>query len=124
MTFDQYVADARDSVEQAKCLSETGRRRLASEALWLEGKYAINALAMATGQDSGKYRHKKAVVSWLATEIGEPELSEALRTAMRIHTHADQGFMDTSELLEYQVQTGYFVEMILEIAIRLNSTQG
>jgi len=67
---------------------------------------------------------KKAVVFWLAAEIGEPELSEALRTAMQIHADADKGFMDTSELLEYQVQTGYFVDLLLEIAIRLNSTQG
>ncbi len=43
---------------------------------------------------------------------------------MQIHADADKGFMDTSELLEYQVQTGYFVDLLLEIAIRLNSTQG
>lgn len=124
MTFAEYVADARDCVQQAQYLTETGRRRLASEALWLAVKYAINALALATGQQSGKYQHKKAVVSWLAAEIGEPELREALRTAMQIHADADRGFMEASELLEYQVQTSYFVELLLEIAIRLNATQG
>lgn len=124
MTLAEYVADARDCVEQAQYLTENGRRRLASEALWLAVKYAVNALALATDQESGKYRHKKAVVSWLAAEIGEPELSEALRTAMQIHADAYKGFMDTSELLEYQVETRYFVELLLEIAIRLNSTQG
>lgn len=123
MTFDEYVADARDCVAQAQHLTETGRRRLASEALWLAVKYAINALALATGREAGKYQHKKAVVTWLAAEIGEPELTEALRTAMQIHADADKGFMDLSDLLEYQVQTAYFVELLLEIAIGLDSTQ-
>lgn len=123
MTFDEYVADARDCVDQAQYLTETGRRRLASEALWLAVKYAINALALATDQQSGKYQHKKAVVSWLAEEIGEPELTEALRTAMQIHADADKGFMEDHELLEYQYQTAYFVDMLLQIAIRLNTTQ-
>ena len=122
MTFDEYISDARDCVEQAKYLTETGRRRLASEALWLAVKYAINALALATGQESGKYQHKRAVVSWIAAEIGEPELTEALRAAMQIHADADKGVMDPHELLEYQVQTGYFVELILQIATRLNTT--
>ena len=122
MTFDEYVADARDCVEQSQYLTETGRRRLASEALWLAVKYAINALALATGQESGKYQHKRAVVSWLATEIAEPELTEALRTAMQIHADADKGFMEQSVLLEYQVQTRYFVDLLLQIATRLNTT--
>ncbi len=51
MTFDEHVADARDCVEQAQYLTETGRRRLASEALWLAVKYAINALALAVGRE-------------------------------------------------------------------------
>ena len=123
ITFHEYVADARDCVEQAHYLTETGRRRLASEALWLAVKYAINALALATNQESGKYQHKKTVVSWLAGEIGEPQLTEALRTAMQIHADADKGFMDEHELLEYQMQTTYFVDLLLEIAIRLNTNQ-
>ena len=122
MTFDEYVAGARDCVGQSRYLTETGRRRLASEALRLDVKYAINALASATDQESGKYQHKRAVVSWLATEIGEPELVEALRTAMQIHADADKGFMEESDLLQYQVQTGYFVDLLLQVATRLNNT--
>ena len=122
MTFDEYLAGARDCVEQAQYLTETGRRRLASEALWLAVKYAINAIALATDKESGKYQHKRAVVSWLATEIGEPELVEALRTAMQIHADADKGFMEQSDLLQYQVQTGYFVDLLLQVATRLNNT--
>ncbi len=54
---------------------------------------------------------------------GEPELTEALRTAMQIHADAGKGFMEEHELLEYQMQTAYFVDLLLEIAIRLNTTQ-
>ena len=119
MTFDEYVIDARDCLEQARYFTGTGRRRIASEALWLAVKYAINAIALATGQESGKYQHKRAVVTWLAEEIGEPELTRCLRVAMQLHADADKGFMDHAELLEFQVQTIYFVELLLTLATRL-----
>ena len=87
--------------------------------LWLAVKYAINAIALATGQESGKYQHTRAVVTWLAEEIGEPELTRCLRVAMQLHADADKGFMDHIELLEFQVQTIYFVELLLTLATRL-----
>ena len=41
---------------------------------------------------------------------------------MQIHADADKGFMEQSDLLQYQVQTGYFVDLLLQVATRLNNT--
>ena len=122
MTFLEYIAETRDCLDQAQYLTETGRRRIASEILWLAVKQAINAIAVQTGEESGKYQHKRAIVSRLATEMAEPELVKSLRLAMQIHADADKGFMDPSELLDSQVRVRRFIELLLVIALEISRT--
>ena len=122
MTFAEYIAEVRDCLDHAQYQTETGRRRIASEILWLAVKQAINAIALQTGEASGKYQHKHAVISRLAAELDEPELVKSLRLAMQIHADADKGFMDASELLENQVRVRRFIELLLIIALEISAT--
>ena len=116
MTYDDHVFEARDCLQTARELIGRNRRRQASEILWLAVKHAINALAITTDQEYGKYQHKRAVI----TGWGNPDLTKRLKTAMRIHADADKGFMSERDLSIDQETTRLFVEQLLAIAAELN----
>ena len=116
MTYLEYVIEARDCLQTTRFLNESGRHRQASEILWSAVKHAINAIAIATGQEYGKYQHKRAVVK----RLENPALTEGLETAMRLHADSDKGFMSERELLFDQETTRLFVEQLLAIAAELN----
>ena len=119
LTFAEHISAAADCLQISQELVTSGRRRPASDILWLAVKHAISAIAIATGQDYGKYQHKRAVVRRLAAETGNPQLLESLRVAMRIHADADQGFLSILELVIRQRQTYSLVELLLNIATDL-----
>lgn len=119
LTFAEHISEAADCLQISQELVTGGQRRPASDILWLAAKHSINAVAIATGQDYGKYRHKQAVVSRLAAETGNPQLLESLKVAMRIHADADQGFLSILELVIRQRQTYSLVEQLLNIATTL-----
>lgn len=119
LTFAEHISAAADCLQISQELVTSGRRRQASDILWLAVKHAISAIATATGQDYGKYQHKRAVVRRLAAETGNPQLLESLRVAMRIHADADQGFLSILELVIRQRQTYSLVELLLNIATDL-----
>ena len=116
MTYDEHVSEAWDCLQTARDLIGRNRRRQASEILWLAVKHAINALALATNQEYGKYQHKRAVI----TGWGNPDLTRRLKTAMRIHADADKRFMSEHDLSIDQVTTRFFVEQLLAISAELN----
>ena len=119
LTFAEHIREAADCLQISQELVTSGRRLPASDILWLAVKHAIDAIAIATGQDYGKYQHKQAVVSRLADETGNPQLLESLKVAMRIHADADQGFLSILELIIRQRQTYSLVEQLLNIATAL-----
>ncbi len=116
LTYDEHVTETLDCLQITRFLNERGWHRQASEILWSAVKHAINALAIATGQEYGKYQHKKAVVK----RLENPALTEGLETAMRLHADSDKGFMSERELLFDQVTARLFVEQLLAIAAELN----
>ena len=119
LTFAEHISAAADCLQISQELVTSGRRRQASDILWLAVKHAISAIAIATGQDYGKYQHKQAVVWRLASENNDPQLLASLKVAMRIHADADQGFLSILELVIRQRQTYSLVEQLLNIATTL-----
>ena len=116
MTYDEHIAEARDCLQTVRELRQRNRHRQASEILWLAVKHAISALAIQTGQEYGKYQHKRAVINnW-----GRRGLTRRLKTAMRIHADADKRFLSEQDLLIDQETTRLFVEQLLAIAGDLN----
>ena len=121
LTFAEHISEVSDCLQISQELVTGGRRRQASDILWLAVKHAISAIAIATGQDYGKYQHKQAVVSRLADETGNPQFIESLKVAMRIHADADQGFLSILELVIRQRQTYSLVEQLLNISTVLTT---
>lgn len=121
LTFAEHISEVSDCLQISQELVTGGRRRQASYILWLAVKHAISAIAIATGQDYGKYQHKQAVVSRLADETGNPQFIESLKVAMRIHADADQGFLSILELVIRQRQTYSLVEQLLNISTVLTT---
>lgn len=119
LTFAEHISEAADCLQISQELVTSGRRRPASDILWLGVKHAISAIAIATGQDYGKYQHKRAVVRRLAVETGDQQLRDSLKVAMRIHADADLGFLSIVELIIRQRQTYSLVERLLDIATAL-----
>ena len=119
LTFAEHVGEASDCLQISQELVTSGRRRPASDILWLGVKHAISAIAIATGQDYGKYQHKRAVVRRLAVETGDQQLRDSLKVAMRIHADADLGFLSVVDLIIRQRQTYSLVERLLDIATAL-----
>ena len=120
LTFAEHISEAADCLQISQELVTSGRRRQASDILWLAVKHAISAIAIATGQDYGKYQHKQAVVRRLADATGDDQLLASLKVAMRIHADADQGFLSILELVIRQRQTYSLVEQLLNIATESN----
>ena len=116
LTFVEHISEAADCLQISQELVTSGRRRQASDILWLGVKHAISAIAIATGQDYGKYQHKRAVVRRLAAETGDQQLRDSLKVAMRIHADADMGFLSILDLVIRQRQTYSLVERLLNIA--------
>ena len=123
LTGEEHTSEALDCIQISHQLIARGRRRPASDVLWLAVKHAISVISIATGQDYGKYQHKRAVIRRLADQANNAELNDALRVAMRIHADADQGFLSFPELIVRQQQTLDFADYLLSIATRLNTTQ-
>ena len=123
LTAAEHTSEALDCIQISHQLIARGRRRPASDVLWLAVKHAISVIGIATGQDYGKYQHKRAVIRRLADETNNAELNDALKVAMRIHADADQGFLSVLELIVRQQQTLDFTEQLLAIASRTNTTQ-
>ena len=96
-----------------------GQRRQASEILWSAVKHSVSATAILTGQEYGKYQHKRAVVRRLAAESDDPYLAKSLKVAMQIHADADKGFLSETELREKQQEVRYFIRQLLNIATTL-----
>ena len=119
LTFAEHVGEASDCLQISQELVTSGRRRPASDILWLGVKHAISAIAIATAQDYGKYQHKRAVVRRLAAETGDQQLHDSLKVAMRIHADADLGFLSVVDLIIRQRQTYSLVERLLDIATAL-----
>ena len=119
LTFAEHISEAADCLQISQELVTSGRRRPASDILWLGVKHAISAIAIATGQDYGKYQHKQAVVRLLYAETGDDQIIASLKVAMRIHADADQGFLSIVELIIRQRQTYSLVERLLDIATAL-----
>ena len=116
LTGAEHAKEALDCIEISHQLIARGRRRPASDVLWLAVKHAISVIGIATGQDYGKYQHKRAVIRRLADETNSEELNDSLNVAMRIHADADQGFLSVLELIVRQQQTLDFVERLLDMA--------
>ena len=122
LTGAEHASEALECIEISHQLIARGRRRPASDVLWLAVKHAISVIGITTGQDYGKYQHKRAVIRQLADESNDAELNDALKVAMRILADADQGFLSILELIVRQQQTLDFAERLLGMANRLNST--
>ena len=116
LTAAEHAREASDCIEISHQLIARGRRRPASDVLWLAVKHAISVIGIATGQDYGKYQHKRAVVGWLADETNNADLNDSLKVAMRIHADADQGFLSVLELIIRQQQTLDFVGQLLAMS--------
>ena len=116
LTGTEHAREALDCVQISHQLIARGRRRPASDMLWLAVKHAISVIGIAAGQDYGKYQHKRAVISRLADETNDADLNDSLKVAMRIHADADQGFLSVLELIIRQQQTLDFVEQLLAMS--------
>ena len=116
LTGAEHAREALDCVQISHQLIARGRRRPASDMLWLAVKHAISVIGIAAGQDYGKYQHKRAVIGWLADETNNADLNDSLKVAMRIHADADQGFLSVLELIIRQQQTLDFVEQLLAMS--------
>ena len=116
LTVAEHAREALDCIQIGHQLIARGRRRPASDILWLAVKHAISVIGIATGQDYGKYQHKRAVIRRLADETNNAELNDSLKVAMRVHADADQGFLSVLELIVRQQQTLDFAEHLLAIS--------
>ncbi len=116
LTGAEHAREALDCIQISHRLIARGRRRPASDILWLAVKHAISVIGIATGQDYGKYQHKRAVIRRLADETNNAELNDSLKVAMRVHADADQGFLSVLELIVRQQQTLDFAEHLLAIS--------
>ena len=116
LTGAEHAREALDCIQISHQLIARGRRRPASDVLWLAVKHAISVIGVATGQDYRKYQHKRVVIRRVADETNNAELNDSLKVAMRIHADADQGFLSVLELIVRQQQTLDFVEQLLAIA--------
>lgn len=116
LTGAEHAREALDCIQISHQLIARGRRRPASDILWLAVKHAISVIGIATGQDYGKYQHKRAVIRRLADETNNAELNDSLKVAMRVHADADQGFLSVLELIVRQQQTLDFAEHLLAIS--------
>ena len=116
LTEAEHAREALDCIQISHQLIARGRRRPASDILWLAVKHAISVIGIATGQDYGKYQHKRAVIRRLADETNNAELNDSLKVAMRVHADADQGFLSVLELIVRQQQTLDFAEHLLAIS--------
>ena len=122
MTDTEHIAEAQPCLQTVQYLTALRRYSQASEILWSAVKHAVSAIAIRTGEDYGKYQHKRAVVRRLATVRNDDWLKRSLRVAMQIHADADKGFLDTPELLNKQRQTWDFILTLLDIATEINNT--
>ena len=119
LTYDEHIAEAQSCLRTAQWLASEGRRWQASEILWSAVKHSVSAIAILTGQEYGKYQHKRAVVRRLAAESDDPYLAKSLKVAMQIHADADKGFLSETELREKQQEVRYFIRQLLNIATTL-----
>ena len=122
LTDEEHIAETRSCLQTVQYLTGLRRHLQASEILWSAVKHAVSAIAILNGQEYGKYQHKRAVVTDLASTRGDDQLKESLRVAMQIHADADKGFLDMRELLSKQRETWDFVATLLNIATELNTT--
>ena len=122
LTAEEHSSEALECLEISQRLIANGTLRPASDILWLAVKHSISTIGTATGEDHGKYQHKRAIVRRLAAEHDDEQLGDALNVAMKIHADADQGFLTVVELTGWQRRTHVFVERLLNIATRLNTT--
>ena len=122
LTAAEHTTEALYCLDISQRLVARGRPRPASDILCLAVKHAIRSIAIATGEDYGKYQHKRAVVRRLASERAEQSLADSLDVAMKIHADADQGFLAIVELLAWQQRTREFVQRLLDIATEINNT--
>ena len=122
LTAEEHSSEALVCLEISQRLIESGKFRPASDILWLAVKHSISTIGIATGEDHGKYQHKKAIVRRLAAEYGDEQLANALNVAMKIHADADQGFLTVAELTSWQRRTHVFAQRLLNIATNLNTT--
>ncbi|MCY4415820.1 MAG: hypothetical protein OXE87_05860 [Chloroflexi bacterium] len=123
LTAEEHSSEALDCLEISRRLIANGTLRPASDILWLAVKHSISTIGIATGEDHGKYQHKRAIVRRLAAEHDEEQLGDALNVAMKIHADADQGFLTVAELTSWQQRTYAFVDRLLNIATQLTTTQ-
>ncbi len=122
LTAEEHYNEALDCLDISQQLIANHRLRPASDILWLAVKHSISAIGLATGEDHGKYQHKRAIVRRLAADHDDERLGDALNVAMKIHADADQGFLTVAELTNWQRQTRIFVERLLNIASQINTT--
>ncbi len=115
ITCDEHIAEAHSCLRTAYWLDGEGKRWQASEILWSAVKHSVSAIAILTGQEYGKYQHKRAVVRRLAAESGDAYLAKSLKVAMQIHADADKGFLSETELREKQQEVRYFIRQLLDI---------
>ena len=123
LTAEEHSSEALVCLEISQRLIANGTLRPASDILWLAVKHSISAIGVATGEDHGKYQHKKAIVRRLAAEYNDEQLSHGLNVAMKIHADADQGFLTVAELTSWQRRTHVLTERLLNIANLINTTQ-
>ena len=123
MSDTEHIAETQSCLQTVQYLTALRRYLQASEILWSAVKHAISAVAIATGQEYGKYQHKRAVVRRLANGRNDDRLNRSLRVAMQIHADADKGFLDARDLSGKQRETWDFILLLLEIAIRSNTTE-
>lgn len=121
LTAEEHHSEALDCLGISQRLVSRGHRRPASDILWLATKHAVSTIGMATGEDHGKYQHKRAIIRRLSAEHDDEKLADSLTVAMKIHADADQGFLTAPELTAWQRETRHFVERFLEIATDLNT---
>ena len=122
MTDAEHILETQSCLQTVQYLTGLRRPLQASEILWSAVKHAISAIAIQTGQEYGKYQHKRAVVAEVATARGDEDLKKSLRVAMQIHADADKGFLNTPDLLDKQRETWDLILSLLQVAARLNNT--
>ena len=119
LTYDEHIDEAQSCLITAQRLDGEGKRWQSSEILWSAVKHSISAIAILTGQEHGKYQHKRAVVQALAAEFDDPYMAKSLKVAMQIHANADKGFLTETELRAKQQEVRYFIRLLLNIATDL-----
>ena len=116
ITSEEHIAEAQSCLDTAQRLGGEGKYWQVSEILWSAVKHSINAVAILTGQEHGKYQHKRAVVRWMSAESGNSDPEESLKVALQIHADADKGFLTEKELLAKQREVRYFIRHLLTVA--------